>query len=125
MLEVILAISVVVIVITAFAYPAVMIELSLPLNPFRLRRGIREKRENKQIRRISKLEHELGYKPCSDSECYSCNRMVEMPDGSYYQMRSDINHLVEQGWDKQISTATAKPLFPLARYGRTASGGPR
>jgi hypothetical protein len=102
----------------AIAYPIVMIELSLPLNPFRIRRGIREKREHKQIRRISKLEHDLGYKPCSDSECYSCNRMVEMPDGSYYQMRPDINHLIEQGWDKEVGVSLWK------RTG-TVSGGPR
>jgi hypothetical protein len=112
MLDAILALGIVAFVVTIIAYPAVMIELSLPLNPFRIRRGIREKREHKQIRRISKLEHDLGYKPCSDSECYSCSRMVEMPNGSYYQMRSDINHLIEQGWDKEVLFKNPRPLLP-------------
>jgi hypothetical protein len=77
MLDVILILGFVAMVIAFVAYPIVMIELSLPINPFCARRGIRERREHRQASRISKLEHDLGYLPCSDSNCYTCTMKIK------------------------------------------------
>ena len=74
--ETILATGFAATIIFAFVYPATMIELDLPINPFHIRRGIRERREHEQTRRIRELEHDLGYLPCSDDECYSCNKSL-------------------------------------------------
>lgn len=104
--EYVLAIGFAATIIFAFVYPATMIELDLPINPLLVRRGIREKREYKQIRRISELEHDLGYIPCSYDNCYSCQRQIQHVPS--YEVDNNIIDL----WNKEVSLKKPRPLLP-------------
>lgn len=46
----------------------------LPRNPLRWKAERRAQRDRATASRIGRLEHELGYTPCSNEACWECNR---------------------------------------------------
>lgn len=86
--EVIIAASIVFAVVVGFAFPAVLIETPYPANPAKWRSERRRRVEMAQVRRISILEHDLGYVPCSDDDCSVCARTIFMDNGRKYTMKS-------------------------------------
>ena len=59
-----------------FAWSWADIEMGLGWKPWHYPSRIRALRAARFLRRISAMEHELGYTPCSDPECWAC-RMTD------------------------------------------------
>lgn len=87
-LEFIIAVSIVLAVVGGFIFPAIIIETQYPANPAKWRSERRRRVEMAQVRRISTLEHDLGYVPCSDDDCSICARTIFMDNGRKYVMKS-------------------------------------
>lgn len=97
-----------------------------PYNPLRWAQERRRQANRRRLNRISDLEHELGYRPCSNETCMSCMHFVSKRANALsaegnraVELEYDI---VKQAYDKQIDMA----LLPRPIWGRgTSSGGPR
>lgn len=87
-LEVIIAASIVLAVVVGFAFPAIIIETQYPANPAKWRSERLRRVEGARVRRISTLEHDLGYVPCSNDDCYTCARTIFLEDGRKHVMKS-------------------------------------
>jgi hypothetical protein len=102
-----------------------------PKNP--LRWAQEDRRRDKIARRlhISRLEHELGYRPCSADNCLDPKCIVAGTRNGGHPIWDDpslpapppmdLTALTKQAYDKEVRNA----MYPLYKYGRTSGGGPR
>lgn len=64
------------------SWAAWLISLSYwEVQPWHLPAAIRERKARRRLTRISNLEHELGYTPCSLPDCFSCAWQVRILPG--------------------------------------------
>jgi len=113
-------------------YDSIVYDDGYPTNPFKWAQE-RRRRDNKaRARRISRLEHELGYRPCSDDKCGPCNGV---PTGRGVGRGHpiwdnpalpapppmDLTAMVKQAYDSQVAWGTKTiplPPPPTAEPGR-------
>ena len=101
-------------------------------NPLRWAQERRDEESRARLAHISQMEHELGYRPCSDDACRPCNGV---PTGRGVGRGHpiwddpslpapppmDLTALTKKAYDGQVRNA----MYPLYKYGRTSGGGPR
>lgn len=92
----------------------------LPYNPFKWAQERRRRVERARERRISVLEHDLGYRPCSDERCRECKMVAEgIPLPPPPTAPPGLTRLTQLAYDRQVEASRQ------ARFKRgTASGGP-
>lgn len=98
----------------------------LPYNPFKWAQERRRRLERARERRISVLEHDLGYRPCSDEHCLDPKCIVSKVRNGGHPIWDNpalpapppmmpIDDLAKKAYDKDIALRTRRG---------TASGGP-
>lgn len=88
-----------------FADIFLVIERDYPLNPLRWAQERRGRINRATVSRISGLEHDLGYRPCSDDECWTCERYVERLDTSAASVYTRL-------WDEGTIPSPPKATCP-------------
>lgn len=108
--DLVIALLIVFVVVAGFAFPAIIIETQYPANPAKWRSERRRRVERAQVKRISTLEHDLGYVPCSNDDCWECKRMVSLPNGGVHVISPTTDEIVRKVYDKSIKIPTEKIL---------------
>ena len=100
---VIVFIIIIPIIASATAY-IVAVGEGYPANPFKWAQERRRRVERARVVRIRDLEHDLGYTPCSDDECYPCRKRVTM--------KSPSNDLINAAWENSIRSGNYRSTAP-------------
>lgn len=98
-----------------------------PKNPLRWAQERRRRDNEKRARRIKALEHDLGYRPCSDEHCLDRKCIVSKVRNGGHPIWDNpalpapppmipIDDLAKKAYDKDIALRTRRG---------TVSGGPR
>ncbi len=79
-------------------------------NPFKWAQERRDEANMARLDRIKALEHDLGYRPCSDDKCFSCRQYRKghpIWDNAFLPAPPpmDMTAMVKQAYDKQVSLA--------------------
>ena len=98
----------------------VVVSEGRPVNPLKWAQDSRERDRIARARRISTLEHELGYRPCSDERCRECKMVAEgIPLPPPPTAPPGLTRLTKEVYDRQVEASRQ------SRFKRgTASGGP-
>lgn len=93
-----------------------------PYNPFKWAQERRERDNKARLDRIKALEHDLGYRPCSDDECRSCRKEIKghpIWDNPFLPAPPPmVDYMVQTAFTKELE-------YNLRKRGGTGSGGPR
>lgn len=80
----------------------ILMGLGLSLNPLRWRGEARKNRALARLQRISELEHDLGYLPCSSDTCWPCE--ADAIRNRYLS----VDSMVKQCYDKMVDSTYVK-----------------
>jgi hypothetical protein len=94
-----------------------------PYNPLRWAQERRRQANRRRLNRISDLEHELGYRPCSDDTCRPCQRDTTTGHPIWDNPALPapppmVDYMVQTAFTKELE-------YKLRKRGGTSSGGPR
>lgn len=85
-----------------FSYAYFYADYDYPANPLKWLAQRRKNIENARVRRISNLEHDLGFLPCSSDTCWACEA-----DAIRNRYRS-VDSLANECYDKMIESTYVK-----------------
>lgn len=124
MIRIWLVIFLVIIAVSTFSSYMTALSEGYPRNPLKWAQERRRRVERARLNRIKALEHELGYRPCSDDECYSCSKELKRAGHPIWDhpaipappLPTPIDDLAKKAYDREVAFRTRRG---------TVSGGPR
>lgn len=128
MIRLVLVFIIIIPIIAAFvsSYAVMVVDRDYPANPFKWAQERRRRVERARLVRIKNLEHDLGYVPCSDDKCRSCNSLNARGERGHPiwdhpaipapPLPTPIDDLAKRAYDREVAFRTRRG---------TVSGGPR